>query len=295
MKKHKDIAEKDLHRWPVRGWVGIGLVAVFWALNWGLSGLRSHWAFFPLWVGYCLTVDALVYVRKGSSIFTRSRRGWIALFIMSVPGWWIFELLNARTQNWSYQGIQHFNQIEYFILSSLSFSTVVPAVLGTAELVGTFRWVRHLPQWISIRPARRTTLIFFAMGLAMLGLLLGWPGCFFPFLWLSAYFLLEPINVWLGRDSLLNHTARGDWRPVVALGIGCLICGFFWEMWNFYSYPKWVYRVPFVDFWHIFEMPLLGYGGYLAFSLELYALYNLLKRLFIGRDKKLVRLIEDGQ
>jgi hypothetical protein len=46
-------------------------------------------------------------------------------------------------------------------------------------------------------------------------------------------------------------------------------------MWNFYSYPKWVYRVPFVNFWHIFEMPLLGYLGYLPFALELFALYHL--------------------
>ena len=29
--------------------------------------------------------------------------------------------------------------------------------------------------------------------------------------------------------------------------------------------PKWVYFVPFVDFAHIFEMPLLGYLGYLPF------------------------------
>ena len=43
------------------GWLGLALVAVFWILNWTLSGLRTHWGFFPLWLGYCLTVDALVY------------------------------------------------------------------------------------------------------------------------------------------------------------------------------------------------------------------------------------------
>ena len=47
-------------------------------------------------------------------------------------------------------------------------------------------------------------------------------------------------------------------------------------MWNFYAYPKWVYQVPFVDFWRIFEMPILGYGGYIPFSLELFALYHLI-------------------
>jgi hypothetical protein len=47
-------------------------------------------------------------------------------------------------------------------------------------------------------------------------------------------------------------------------------------MWNFYAFPKWVYDIPFFDYLHIFEMPLLGYGGYLFFGPELFALYQLL-------------------
>jgi hypothetical protein len=54
------------------------------------------------------------------------------------------------------------------------------------------------------------------------------------------------------------------------------MCGFFWEMWNFFSYPKWVYHIPFFDFLRVFEMPILGYGGYIPFALELFALYHLL-------------------
>jgi hypothetical protein len=54
-------------------------------------------------------------------------------------------------------------------------------------------------------------------------------------------------------------------------------------MWNYYAYPKWVYHVPFVDFWRIFEMPLLGYGGYLPFAMELFALYHLVVGL-LGLD-----------
>jgi hypothetical protein len=69
---------------------------------------------------------------------------------------------------------------------------------------------------------------------------------------------------------------RGDWRPVIALSVGALICGFFWEMWNFYSDPKWIYHTPGAQFLHVFEMPLLGYAGYIPFALELYALRNFL-------------------
>ena len=37
---------------------------------------------------------------------------------------------------------------------------------------------------------------------------------------------------------------RGDWRPWMSLWLGGLLCGFFWEMWNLWSFPKWIYHVP---------------------------------------------------
>jgi hypothetical protein len=128
--------------------------------------------------------------------------------------------------------------------------------------------------WLIIRDDRRTTLAFFAAGWVMLGLLLAWPVYFFPFVWISVYFITEPLNVWLGNRSLAEGTNRGDWRVVVSLFLGVLATGFFWEMWNFFAYPKWIYHVPGVNVLHVFEMPLLGYGGYLPFALELYALYH---------------------
>jgi len=250
-------------------------VVTFWILNWSLSGLRTHWTFFPLWLGYCLTVDALVLFRKGDSMLTRSFRAYVELFFVSVPAWWLFELLNWRAQNWLYDSRQFFTGLQYFVLASLSFSTVMPAVFGTAELVSSFGWLARIRRGPAIIATRVALLGFFAAGWLMLALLLLWPRYFFPFLWLSVYFILEPLNHWLRNRSLAQYVAVGDWRPVLALWAGCLICSFFWEMWNFYSCPKWVYRVPFVDFLHVFEMPILGYGGYLPFSLELFAVYHL--------------------
>jgi len=94
------------------------------------------------------------------------------------------------------------------------------------------------------------------------------------------YLILEPLNVWLKNTHLLKWLGRGDWRPIAALWSGVLVTAFFWEMWNYFSYPKWVYTVPFVDVLHVFEMPLLGYLGYLPFSLELFALYHFVMGLF---------------
>jgi hypothetical protein len=285
-------AMKEPRTWPTHGWIGAVLVATFWALNWSLPGLRTQWGFFPLWLGYCLVVDALVHVRKGSSLLSRNPRGYVGLFLVSAPAWWLFELINWRTGNWLYQGREFFTSPEYFLLASLSFSTVMPAVFGTAELITTFPWIEKLRRGPVIPPKRGTVLAFFLAGWSMLALLLIWPRYFYPFVWVSLYFILAPVNVWLGNRSLTQYTARGDWRPIWALWIGGLICGFFWEMWNFYSYPKWVYHVPFVGFLHIFEMPILGYGGYLPFSLELFALYHLVTGLLgMGQVRHWIQIL----
>jgi hypothetical protein len=259
---------------PRHLWIGLGLIAIAWPLNWLLRGPRTHLLFFPLWLGYCLAVDGLVYCRKGSSLLTRNRRAYVGLFLVSAPVWWLFEALNLRTQNWLYDGRELFSDATYAMLATLSFSTVIPAVFGTAELVSTFRWLRRLGRGPILKPTRGLTIGVFAAGWVMLGLLLAWPRVFFPFLWTITYCLVAPVNIWLGNRSLADETAEGNWHPVLALWTGVLITAFFWEMWNYFSYPRWVYSVPLVDFLHIFEMPALGYLGYIPFSLELFAVYH---------------------
>ncbi len=267
-----------MRKFPLHGWVGLGLAAIFWTLNWSLSGLRTQWAFFPLWVGYCLTVDALVVWRTGTSLFTRSRTKFAGLFIASAPVWWLFELANWRLQNWHYNGAEAFSTLQFWFWATINFTTVIPAVFGSAELMRSF-----LPGVVKgpiVRSTKATTFGFFAAGWGMLALMIAWPSIFFPFVWFSLYFILEPINIWLGHRSLVEWTETGNWRPVVALWLGILLTAFFWELWNYFSYPKWVYHVPWGNWIHIFEMPILGYGGYLPFALELYAMYHLLAGLF---------------
>jgi hypothetical protein len=284
--------ELSISRFPLYGWVGLGLIGLFWWVNWPSTGLRTHWAFAPLWVGYCLVVDALVFSRKSTSLLTRSWRRYLGIFLVSILGWWLFELLNWRTQNWVYLGVEAFSSLEYALLASLSFSTVIPAVFGTAELVGSFAWIMRIkPGWV-IANSRRNVWLVFLLGWGMLVLMLAWPRYFFPFLWLSVFFILEPINLWLGNNTLASSVANGDWRPVISLWLGGLICGFFWELWNFYSFPKWIYFVPYVDFAHVFEMPLLGYGGYLPFAMELFAMYHFVLGLLGRKDEDYIWLLK---
>jgi hypothetical protein len=247
-----------------------------------------------LWLGFCLTVDALTLYRTGTSLLTRSWRKYIGLFFVSAPAWWLFEILNARLQNWRYTGVESFSGLEFTAWSTLSFSTVIPAVFGGAELASSFGFVKRLRGGLVIRPEGRTPLAFFIAGWIMLALMLAWPRLFFPFVWMSVYFILEPVNVWLGHRSLADWTKKGDWRPVVALWVGVLITAFFWEMWNFYSSPKWVYSIPWGGGFKIFEMPLLGYGGYLPFALELYAMYHLVAGLLGEKRTEYVNIGDKG-
>ncbi len=263
------------HRWPARGWLGLTLVALAWPGNWLLPGLRTHLLFFPLWLGYILTVDALVARRRGSSLWERDPRGFVALFVVSVPIWWLFELANLRLGNWIYPARDAFGDLEYFLLSSLAFSTVVPAVFETAELVREGRWCRRLGSGPRMPAGGAALAGYAAAGALMLVAMLVWPRFCFPFVWLAPLFLLEPLAAVAGRPGLLEPLARGDWRPAAALATGALVCGFWWELWNYWSYPKWIYEIPWVDFVRVFEMPLLGYLGYLPFGMSLYVLAHL--------------------
>ena len=258
------------------GYVGLILIAVFWPLNWVLPDVtrRTSYLFFPLWLGYSLTTDALVFARSGTSILSRSRRDFIWLFFTSAPAWWLFEWINRRTRNWEYLGSEDLSGLEYFLLATISFSTVMPAVFETAEFVQTFRWIRRFENGPNVLVSPRMTTRLFVAGVVVLAIALLWPKQFYPLIWGAIFLILEPMNVRLGRHNLFDSLRHGNWRPVISLSLGALICGFFWEMWNYFSYPKWIYHTPGAEFLHVFEMPLLGYLGYLPFAWELYALRN---------------------
>ncbi|MHB8853847.1 MAG: hypothetical protein ACYC6P_10910 [Ignavibacteriaceae bacterium] len=273
---------------PVRGFAGAFLVILFWTLNWSLLGLRTQWAFFPLWLGFILLVDALVYSAKGSSILSRNRNKFIELFIISIPVWWLFEALNYFTQNWYYEGRQYFSDFQFVLLASLCFSTVMPAVFESAELAATFDWIDKIKISKQIKLDKKHSYSLLILGLVMLFLIILLPHYFYFLIWVSLYLIIEPANILLGNKNLFNYLSAGNWKPLLSLIIGVLICAFFWEMWNYFSYPKWIYFLPGVNFIHIFEMPLLGYLGYLPFSLELFAIFNLINGSILKTNEQLI-------
>ncbi|GAC1466376.1 MAG: hypothetical protein PVSMB5_09140 [Ktedonobacteraceae bacterium] len=277
--------DKSSGRFPLYGLIALVMCLVAWACSWLRIEPFFRYSFFPLWLGYILFVDALAVARHGTSLLQRMRWRYLMLFGISSLFWWLFELLNVPVQNWHYIFDHPYSPLGYFLFASLNFSTVLPAVLGTTELLTSFKSLR--PQLAADDPGPRLSLPAF-VGLEILGLaflILPWvfPHYCFPMIWLSIFFLLDPLNNFMGRKSAFAHLAVRDWRFIV-LPLSALVCGFFWEMWNFYALPKWYYTVPFIDFWKVFEMPLLGFSGYLPFALELFALYQFV--LLITRQKQ---------
>ena len=129
-----------------------------------------------------------------------------------------------------------------------------------------------------------------AAGIVFLALPLLNPHIFFPLLWGSLFFLLDPITARLRKPSMLASALNGRWRPVLVFALAGITCGLFWEMWNSQSMPKWIYHVALIPQQRLVEMPVLGYAGYLPFALECFAIYTLTSYLWSRRDALFAKL-----
>ena len=263
-------------RFPAWGWVGVAWTAAAWVLAW----TRFEWAaplqpftFTPLWLGYIVVVNALAYRRRGACMMTGQRLYFLVLFPVSAAFWWYFEYLNRFVQNWYYVGVTGITPAQYVWMATLPFSTVLPAVLGTYDWLDAS--LGPLPGAEARLPvvAGRVREKFLAVPLLAasalgLALLAARPDVLFPLLWISPLFILSALRLLGGRPPLDVEPGNSLARRAALLAAAGLICGVFWEMWNMYSLARWIYAVPYVNRFHVFEVPLLGFAGYLPFGLE---------------------------
>jgi len=279
---------------PIQLAAGLVLLLYAWPMAWFGNPPLSEHTFFPIWLGYVLSVDGLVLLRSGSSLLTRSKAEFLGLFVASIPVWWMFEFANHFLDNWRYLRSGEATWFATRIEGSASFSTVIPALFVTAELYATTRLGRHKWTFIRINPSDRKLIAIAVAGACLFLLSLAIPKYFFPFVWLGIFFLLDPINALAGQPSIAKQVAVNNWNTVVILFAAGLTCGFFWEMWNYWSMPKWVYEITYGDQYKLFEMPALGYGGYLPFALEVYAIYQCLRLIIRKRKRGFLRFDRTG-
>ena len=256
---------------PWWGRLGVVMGICAWTLAWTrfswFQPLQVH-TFTPLWLAYILFANALAFRRSGGCLMLDQPGRFLLLFPASAAFWWVFEYLNRFVQNWRYTGVG-FEPWEYFLYATLSFSTVLPAVTSTREWLLTFPRIRK--NYAAFFPVKlpyprlwgASVLCFAAAGLAGLGLK---PDYFYALVWMSPLAIIVSLQAIMKQPTIFSSVARGDWRRIWSCALAALICGFFWEMWNYFSLARWTYCIPFVQRFHVFEMPIPGYAGYLPFG-----------------------------
>ncbi|MEW6387046.1 MAG: hypothetical protein AB1491_05965 [Thermodesulfobacteriota bacterium] len=267
------------------------------AAVWGVICARepfTTWLYHFAWWPLLLFLDGLLYLLKGESWLLSRPRELARLLAWSVTAWLFFEVYNLVLGNWRYVGMEP-NFWLRWPGYALAFATVLPGILLTSQVLaalGAYQGVRG--------PGRDLGLwqpLFLILGVASALLPLVLPRYAFPLIWLAFIFLLDPVLDLLDGESLTRRFAAGERQELLSLLTAGLLCGFWWEMWNYPARAKWIYTLPVFNFWKVFEMPLLGYLGFLPFALEAAVMYNFLnvleKRYIIRpRQRRLFWLVQ---
>jgi hypothetical protein len=289
-------------RLPLWFWVGIVVTAFFWWLMWTREtpfGALVYYAFTPLWWGFIMTLDGIVYRRSGGYSLMASRPKTFAVSVLvSLVGWCFFEYFDYfALGNWYYPNstMPELPHARVVVLFLVAYTTVWPAIFEWYTLLNTFpRFVARYANGPKVAlPAKLLIWGGFAIVVAMVF----FPYPFFWGLWIAALMVFAGALIQLGIPTPFSALGRGDWSPMVLMALASLFNGFFWELWNWGSaHPAqpvtnpnyWVYDVPYVNVIHIYaEMPLLGYAGYLPFGLLAWVMFIWAGRVF-GFDTRLL-------
>jgi hypothetical protein len=267
------------------GWLGLAIIVLAEVLLFAGQPVVGRWFTPIVWTGYILLVDAAVAHRTGRSYLTSERGELVYVALASVGCWWLFEWYDAPRfwrggaervgLWWQYHNLEPdpwLRRVGY----DWSFATIFPALFLTAALLRA-----TLRRGLRVRPRRPpAALLNVSIALGVVGVVLPlvvvneW---LVPLVWTGFVLLLEPLNYRRGRPSWLAALAAGDASLLVALLASGAVCGVLWEFWNYWAATKWTYTVPLGGDVKVFEMPVVGYLGFLPFALECHAMYHWLR------------------
>lgn len=273
-----------MRRIPFYGWFGLLTILVSQACMLARIEPFYHWHTPIAWTGYILLADAVVWKRRGNSWLRNNAAELFFAACVSVPLWVIFEIYNKYSiHNWYYIGLPELLLLRYFGYV-WSFATILPAIFETGDLVSSLRDRRAPADRLDPPAPRRLGVVAWlavAAGAVMVGVPVFVHSAYLAApVWLGFILMIDPLNARAGDESIL-----GDWYErhigrLVNLLVAGLICGLLWEFWNYWGGTKWVYNVPILPDVKIFEMPILGFGGFPPFAVECFAMYVAIRRLF---------------
>jgi len=232
------------------------------------------WFYVVAWYPTLVILDQTVVLLGGESLLARPG-ALTAMLWWSAMIWFLFEAINFRLEDWYYVFLPA-NRLARWVGITVSLATVVPAVLlpeRLLERLGVWRELRGRP--VPLRPEHLRIALW--VGGATLALVLALPRYLYPLTWGAVWLIAEPLLY--ARDpgrSLFADIARGAWGRVARLMAAGLFAGALWESFNGLARGRWIYTVPFLEHWKVFEMPLVGFLGFPFFALEVWSLYHLL-------------------
>lgn len=279
------IPKKNERKLPIWFWISliIWLVSLF--ILWGkFSGIIWLLKFIDilLWWSFTLMIDGYVFFRTGGrSLVSIRHRELIGIGFASITGWMIFEYFNFFVDdNWYYPQGNQMPPAEFLCFSMIASTAVFPISFEFYSLFNTFENFKKkysngirllLPKWLKI------TLFIVCLGVMFA--ISYFPDVLFFTLWLCPLIilslLLEELHIW----SPFTPIKEGNWSPLLLIALSWVVAGLFVECWNYFSAYHvngaiitqntlyWAYSVPYVDVLHVFEMPLLGYIGYLPYGI----------------------------
>jgi hypothetical protein len=261
-------------RLPFYSWLGIALLAAAeWLMFHHISPFNVY--FTPIaWTAYLMIVDGMVLANSGHSWLRNAPAHFFFVALLSIPLWLIFEAYNLRLANWTYVGVP-VGWAGAVFGYGWSFATITPAILETAELVETFGWFKPGRPIKFSGATKNLMMVFGALCLVLpLALPVRTGAYLFGLVWVGFVFLLDPINERIGAPSFLHELASGCRAWFFSLFVSGWVCGWLWEFWNFWASAKWHYIFPIFQREKIFEMPFVGYLGFLPFALECFVMYS---------------------
>jgi len=269
---------------PVYGWLGLAVILISQAAVFARIEPFYHWHTPIAWTAYILLADAIVWKRRGNSWIRNNPSELLFVACASVPLWVLFELYNKYSiYSWYYIGLPELRLVRY-LGYVWSFATITPAIFQTADLVSSLRDRRANPRRGEAPIPQRlgaTAWAVVAAGAAMVVIPIFVHS---PYLaasvWLGYIFLLDPLNARAGGESILADWRAGQPGRLINLLIAGLVCGVIWEFWNYWVAAKWIYNVPILSDVKIFEMPILGFGGFPPFAVECFVMYVAVRRVF---------------
>jgi hypothetical protein len=261
----------------VRGPVSAGLLLI--AL--GELGCLTGWRWLGVWVtplcwwGLILVLDGWLTAREGVSPLRSRPAVFLRDAALSIVFWLLFEVYNLHLANWRYEGLPDWLPLRLFGFA-LAFASVGPGMLLTARLIGSYGVFARF-QGPRFRFSQGGLLAMMAVGALFLIVPLLAPvdvaRWLFALVWLGFIFVLEPVLLRSGAESLLRDLEEGRLERLFTLLLAGTLCGLLWEFWNFWAASRWVYTVPYTPGLQVFEMPLAGLLGFGPFAVEYFVFY----------------------